>query len=477
MIPYIFEQSKRGSVGYSLPKSDVPNYKLPEDLTNASELDLPEITEVDVVRHVTMMDRHNYGVDSGFYPLGSCTMKHNPNINEELSALDGFAHLHPDTPIEGCQGALQLIYELEQYFCVITGMDAFTMAPAAGAHGEWTGMSIINQYHRSRNDQKRRKVLMPDSAHGTNPASAVAAGFDVVNIPSDTKGGVDLAALNEIMNDEVAGLMLTNPNTVGIFDPNICEIARIVHSRGGLLYYDGANLNALMGISRPGDFGFDVVHLNLHKTFSTPHGGGGPGSAPVGVKDFLKKHLPVPHVIQRGDSYEFDYNIPETIGRIRSTWGNFSVLVKAYCYIRSMGSDLKTASEHAVLSANYIRVKINDLFPEATYGLCMHECVMTGATLKKFGVTTKDFSKRLMDYGFHPPTNYFPLIVPEAIMIEPTETEPKANLDFFIDAMRKIYKEAEEKSIDFSLTPLTCEISRVDETKAARTPILYWHKV
>ncbi|HNY61701.1 MAG TPA: aminomethyl-transferring glycine dehydrogenase subunit GcvPB [Caldisericia bacterium] len=477
MIGYIFNNSKAGKVGYSLPPSDVPKAELPKGLVNEKELDLPEVTEVEVVRHVTAMAKETYGVDTGFYPLGSCTMKYNPRINEELATLEGFVNLHPDTPIEGCQGALEMMYNLDKHFCAITGMDAFTLAPAAGAHGEMTGMSIIHQYHKSRGDTKRNKVLIPDSAHGTNPASAVASGFETVTIPSNSSGGVDMDALDKNMTDEIAGLMLTNPNTAGIFDPNICEIARIVHSRGGLLYYDGANLNALMGISRPGDFGFDVVHLNLHKTFSTPHGGGGPGSAPVGVKDFLKPYLPVPHVAKNGDTYYFDYNMPKSMGRIRATWGNFLVLLKAYCYIRTMGpKGLKQASEHAVLSANYIRVKINDLYPEGFPGLCMHECVMSGSPLKKFNVLTKDVSKRLMDYGFHPPTNYFPLIIPEAIMIEPTESESKEMVDSFIAAMRAIYKEAEEGKIDFSLTPLTKEVSRVDETKAARTPILRWTK-
>lgn len=477
MIRYIFEESRPGNVGYSLPKSDVPSVQLPNGLINDKPLDLPEVTEVDVVRHVTKMARHTYGVDTGFYPLGSCTMKYNPRINEELAAIEGFLNLHPDTPVDGSQGALQMMFELQNYFCEITGMDGFTLAPAAGAHGEMVGMNIIHQYHKSRGDHKRNKVLIPDSAHGTNPASAAASGLEVVTIPSDANGFVDLNGLKEHMNEEVAGLMLTNPNTVGLFDPNTCEIAKIVHERGGLLYYDGANLNALMGISRPGDFGFDVVHLNLHKTFSTPHGGGGPGAAPVGVKDILKPFLPVPVVVKNGENYEFDYNLPNSIGRIRATWGNFLVLLKSYIYIRTLGPDgLKKATEHAVLAANYIRVKINDLFPEANKGICMHECVLTGAPLKKFNVTTKDLSKRLMDYGFHPPTNYFPLIVPEAIMIEPTETESKATLDSFIAAMRAIYKEAEEGTVDLTKAPYTTEISRVDEAKAARTPILRWTK-
>lgn len=476
-MKYIFEMSRPGNVGYSLPKSDVPKATLSAKFVGSHELGMAEVTEVDVVRHVVGMAKANYGVDTGFYPLGSCTMKYNPKINEELAALPGFAELHPDTPAEGSQGILQMLWELEQYFNAITGMDAFTMAPCAGAHGEWTGMSIIGQYHRKRGDHKRKIVLIPDSAHGTNPASAAQAGFDVMTVKSDSKGGVDIEDLKRCMTDEVVGLMLTNPNTAGVFDPNTCEIAKIVHDRGGLLYYDGANLEALMGISRPGDFGFDVVHLNLHKTFSTPHGGGGPGSAPVGVKAFLKPYLPTPHVVKDGDNFAFDWNMPDSIGRIRATWGNISVLIKSYCYIRTMGPDgLKLATEHAVLAANYIRVKIKDLYPEGYPGLCMHECVMTGEPLKQFHVVTKDVSKRLMDYGFHPPTNYFPLIIPEAIMIEPTETESKATLDEFIEAIRAIFNEAKEGKADLTKAPYSTKISRVDETLAARNPVIRWQK-
>ncbi len=476
-MKYIFEMSRPGNVGYSLPKSDVPKATLSAKFAGSHELGMAEVTEVDVVRHVVGMAKANYGVDTGFYPLGSCTMKYNPKINEELAALPGFSELHPDTPAEGSQGILQMLWELEQYFNAITGMDAFTMAPCAGAHGEWTGMSIIGQYHRKRGDHKRKIVLIPDSAHGTNPASAAQAGFEVMTVKSDSKGGVDIEDLKRCMTDEVVGLMLTNPNTAGVFDPNICEIAKIVHDRGGLLYYDGANLEALMGISRPGDFGFDVVHLNLHKTFATPHGGGGPGSAPVGVKAFLKPYLPTPHVVKDGDNFAFDWNMPDSIGRIRATWGNISVLIKSYCYIRTMGPDgLKLATEHAVLAANYIRVKIKDLYPEGYPGLCMHECVMTGEPLKQFHVVTKDVSKRLMDYGFHPPTNYFPLIIPEAIMIEPTETESKATLDEFIEALRIIFNEAKEGKVDLTKAPYTTKISRVDETLAARNPIIRWQK-
>lgn len=476
-MKYIFEMSRPGNVGYSLPKSDVPKATLSSKFAGSHELGMAEVTEVDVVRHVVGMAKANYGVDTGFYPLGSCTMKYNPKINEELAALPGFAELHPDTPTEGSQGILQMLWELEQYFNAITGMDAFTMAPCAGAHGEWTGMSIIGQYHRKRGDHKRKIVLIPDSAHGTNPASAAQAGFDVMTVKSDSKGGVDIEDLKRCMTDEVVGLMLTNPNTAGVFDPNICEIAKIVHDRGGLLYYDGANLEALMGISRPGDFGFDVVHLNLHKTFSTPHGGGGPGSAPVGVKAFLKPYLPTPHVVKDGDNFAFDWNMPDSIGRIRATWGNISVLIKSYCYIRTMGPDgLKLATEHAVLAANYIRVRIKDLYPEGYPGLCMHECVMTGEPLKQFHVVTKDVSKRLMDYGFHPPTNYFPLIIPEAIMIEPTETESKATLDEFIEALRAIFDEAKEGKVDLTKAPYSTKISRVDETLAARNPVIRWQK-
>ncbi|MCK5743296.1 MAG: aminomethyl-transferring glycine dehydrogenase subunit GcvPB [Caldisericia bacterium] len=472
---YLFELSKPGKVGYSLPKSDVPSSVLPENLISSNEPDLPEVTESEVVRHYTNLAKLNYGVDNGFYPLGSCTMKYNPKINEEIAGLDGFTNIHPSTHVSGCQGALQIIHELERDYCEITGMDAFTMIPAAGAHGEWTGMSIIHAYHENRGDRKRTKVLVPDSAHGTNPASAATAGFDVITVKSDEKGGIDINDLAEKMDDTVAGLMLTNPNTLGIFDKNTLKISDIVHEHGGLLYYDGANLNALMGISRPGDFGFDVVHLNLHKTFSTPHGGGGPGSAPVGVKKELAQFLPIPVVIKENDKLKFDFNRPKSIGQIMSSWGHFLVLIKAYCYNRIMGAKgLRKASEHAIISANYVRVKLNGLYPEGYPGICMHECVLSGAPLKEFGVRTMDISKRLMDYGFHPPTNYFPLIVDEAIMIEPTETESKEAVDEFVSAMRSIFDEAKEGKIDFHDTPLTTKISRVDETQAARKPKLKW---
>ncbi|HOO96143.1 MAG TPA: aminomethyl-transferring glycine dehydrogenase subunit GcvPB [Caldisericia bacterium] len=474
-VRYIFEDSKPGRVGYSLPSCDVPEANLPENLTSPEVVGLPEVSESEVVRHFTGLARQNFGVDTGFYPLGSCTMKYNPKINEEIASNPRFTNIHPDAPKSAVQGILAILHQLEHDYCEITGMDAFTLIPAAGAHGEWTGMSIIKAYHTKRGETQRTKVLIPDSAHGTNPASAAAAGFDVVTIKSDGKGGVDVEDLIAHMDDTVAGLMLTNPNTVGIFDSNIMTIANVVHERGGLLYYDGANLNALMGMSRPGDFGFDVVHLNLHKTFSTPHGAGGPGSAPIGVKKELAKFLPAPVIVKDGDSFRFDFDRPDSMGTIMASWGHVLVCLKAYCYNRMMGADgLREATKHAVLAANYVRVKLNDLYPEGYPGICMHECVLSGSKLKDFHVKTLDVSKRLMDYGFHPPTNYFPLIVDEAIMIEPTETENKATLDAFIDAMRAIFDEAKEGKIDLHSAPFSTHISRVDEAQAARTPKLKW---
>lgn len=472
---YLFEISKAGKVGYSLPRSDVPKATLPDGLVSDNEPNLPEVTEPETVRHFTNLAKLNYGVDTGFYPLGSCTMKYNPKINEEMAGHAGLVDIHPLAPESGVQGALRILHELEHDYNELTGMDAFTLIPCAGAHGEWTGMSIIKAYHLDRGDTARTKVIIPDSAHGTNPASAASAGFDVITVSSDENGGVNINDLSDKMDNTVAGLMLTNPNTLGIFDENTLRISDLVHEQGGLLYYDGANMNALMGISRPGDFGFDVIHLNLHKTFSTPHGGGGPGSAPVGVKKELAPFLPTPVVKKDVEGYRFDFNRPKSIGRISTNWGHFQVLVKAYCYNRIMGAEgLKKASQHAIVAANYIRTKLNTLYPEGYPGVCMHECVLSGSSLKEYGVATMDISKRLMDYGFHPATNYFPLIVDEAIMIEPTETENKETLDSFISAMRKIFDEAKSGEINLHEAPFTTKVSRVDETLAARKPKLRW---
>lgn len=479
--PLIFEISKEGRKAYSLPECDVPEAKIEQLLDNSflrtEAPELPEVSELDAVRHFTQISQRNHGVDSGFYPLGSCTMKYNPKVNEAVARFDGFAKVHPYQPEETAQGAMQLMYELGGMLSEIAGMDNFTLQPAAGAHGELTGLMIIKSYHKNRNDEKRNIIIVPDSAHGTNPASAAVAGFDVVQVKSNDKGLVDLESLKAVMNDKVAGFMLTNPNTLGLFDENILEISKIVHEAGGLMYYDGANLNAIMGITRPGDMGFDVVHFNLHKTFSTPHGGGGPGSGPVGVKKHLADFLPMPVVSKKDDKYFFDYNRPLSIGKVKSFYGNFGVCVRAYAYILSMGPDgLKEVSETAVLNANYVANKLKDKYYLPADTECMHECVFSGDWQKKNGVSTLDIAKRLLDFGYHPPTIYFPLIVSEALMVEPTECETKETLDNFIAAMRQIADEAENNPELVHSAPHTTIVSRLDEALAARKPVLRYNK-
>lgn len=478
--PLVFEYSRPGRKAYSLPVLDVPDTSIdqivPAEYRRKTDADLPEVSEVDLVRHFTKLSQLNHGVDIGFYPLGSCTMKYSPKVNEEAANLPGFAELHPYMPEELVQGALKLMYDLQNYLAEIGGMDKMCLQPAAGAHGELTGINIIRAYHQSRNDTRRTKILIPDSAHGTNPASGVLGGFTTVEVPSDSRGGVDIASLDKLMDDTVAGLMLTNPNTLGLFDENIQEIERIVHSRGGLLYYDGANANAIMGICRPGDMGFDIMHFNLHKTFSTPHGGGGPGSGPVGVKNHLAPFLPVPTVEFDGKRYYLDYNRPQTIGRMKSFYGNFLVMVKAYAYIRALGPDgLKKASEDAVLNANYLLRRIVGYYDLPYDRHCKHEFVVNPARIKKeTGIHTMDISKRLLDYGVHPPTNYFPLIVDEALMIEPTETESRDTLDYFADALIAIAKEAYEDPEKLHGAPHTTVVGRLDEAGAARNPVVRW---
>lgn len=477
----IFELSKEGRKAYTLPKLDVEEKTLeeilPEQMIRKEEIELPEVSGVDIIRHYTLLSNKNYGVDTGFYPLGSCTMKYNPKINEDMASLTGFTALHPYQPVETVQGALKLMYELENMLSEITGMDKFSLQPAAGAHGELTGLMIIKAYHEHRNDKKRKKIIVPDSAHGTNPASAAVAGFDVIEIKSNKEGAIDLEALKAVLNDEVAGLMLTNPSTLGLFEENIVEIARLIHEAGGLLYYDGANLNAIMGITRPGDMGFDVVHLNLHKTFSTPHGGGGPGSGPVGVKKELADFLPVPVIEFKDGIYSLNYDRPLSIGKVRSFYGNFNVLIKAYSYILTMGAEgLKRASEMAVLNANYLKEKLKNHYKVAIDKVCMHEFVLAGLLEKVNDITTLDVAKRLIDYGFHPPTIYFPLIVDSAIMVEPTETESKETLDAFIEAMIKIAEEAKENPQLLKEAPHNTPVRRVDEVLAARNPVLKWSK-
>ncbi len=473
----IFELSKPGRIAYRLPENDVEEVALeeliPEEYLNKDELNLPEVSEVDIVRHYTNLSNKNFGVDTGFYPLGSCTMKYNPKINEDVARLDGFVNIHPLQPEETVQGALRLMYEIDKALCEISGMDKMTLHPAAGAHGELTGLTLIKAYHENRGDTKRTKIIVPDSAHGTNPASAVMAGFDTVEIKSTEEGLVDLESLKAVLDDEIAGLMLTNPNTLGLFDRNIKEIADLVHEAGGLVYYDGANANAILGKARPGDMGFDVVHFNIHKTFSTPHGGGGPGSGPVGVKKALLEFLPVPTVEKDGDRYYLNYDIPKSIGKIKDFYGHFNVLVKGYAYILAMGKDgLKKASEMAVLNANYLAHKLKEHYNVQKDTIFKHEFVLAGLKDAPEGVTTLDVAKRLLDYGYHPPTVYFPLIVNEAIMTEPTETETKETLDEFAEALIKIAEEAKENPEILKEAPHDTPVRRVDETRAARNPIL-----
>ncbi|WP_434511531.1 aminomethyl-transferring glycine dehydrogenase subunit GcvPB [Desulfitobacterium sp. AusDCA] len=478
----IIEQSREGRTAVSLPQCDVPeaalNSLLPSEYLRTQEPELPEVSEVDAVRHFTRLSTYNHGVDTGFYPLGSCTMKYNPKVNEMLARLPGFTMMHPYQPEELTQGSLQLMYELQNDLAQIAGMDAFTLQPAAGAHGEMTGILIVRAYHAHRKDTKRTKVIVPDSAHGTNPATAAMAGFEIVQVPSNERGGVDIEALRKVANEEIAALMLTNPNTLGLFDENILEIAEIVHSVGGLVYYDGANANAIMGLARPGDMGFDAVHINLHKTFSTPHGGGGPGAGPVGVKEFLKPFLPKPIVIKKEDgSYSLDYDRPLSIGRVRAFMANFAVLVRAYSYIRALGGDgLKEAARNAVLNANFLMSILKEHFYLPFDRVCMHEFIITPKDLKPYGIHTLDIAKRLLDYGYHPPTIYFPLIVEEAMMIEPTETESLETLEKFANSLIRIAEEGKTDPKKVKNAPYDTLITRLDETSAARHPDLRWHK-
>ncbi|WP_043932786.1 aminomethyl-transferring glycine dehydrogenase subunit GcvPB [Bacillus sp. EB01] len=473
----IFEISKPGRIGYSLPEMDVPeldlNGLLPVGYVREEEPNLPEVSELDIMRHYTALSKRNHGVDSGFYPLGSCTMKYNPKINENVARYSGFAHIHPLQDESSVQGALELLYDLQEHLKEITGMDEVTLQPAAGAHGEWTGLMMIRAYHEANGDTKRTKVVVPDSAHGTNPASATVAGFETITVKSNEHGLVDLDDLRRVVGEDTAALMLTNPNTLGLFEENILEMAEIVHGAGGKLYYDGANLNAVLSKARPGDMGFDVVHLNLHKTFTGPHGGGGPGSGPVGVKSDLIPYLPKPVITKREEKYVFDYDRPQSIGRVKPYYGNFGINVRAYTYIRSMGPDgLKAVTEYAVLNANYMMRRLQPYYDLPFDRHCKHEFVLSGRRQKKLGVRTLDIAKRLLDFGYHPPTIYFPLNVEECIMIEPTETESKETLDGFIDTMIQIAKEAEENPEIVQEAPHTTVVGRLDETTAARKPVL-----
>lgn len=469
----LFERSRAGRGSDLLPACDVPVVTYDQGLLRAEAPRLPEMAEVDLSRHYTELAKQTHGVNDGFYPLGSCTMKYNPRVNEEAAAQPGFTQLHPLQPVETVQGALEVIHTAEKMLCEITGMDSMTFQPAAGAHGEYTGLLLIRKYHQSRGDTARTKIIVPDSAHGTNPASATMAGFKVISVPSNEQGGVDLDALRKAVGPDTAGLMLTNPNTVGLFDPNILEITQIIHDAGGLCYYDGANLNAIMGHVRPGDMGFDCVHLNLHKTFSTPHGGGGPGSGPVGCKAMLAQFLPSPHVEEKDGKFVFA--APEhTMGQVRSFYGNFLVVVKALAYLITLGKEgIPEASAGAVLNANYLMKQLAGAYDMSYDTQCMHEFVMTLQGLAHdTGVTAMDVAKRLLDFGMHPPTMYFPLIVHEALMVEPTETESMETLDEAARVFLDILAEAKTDAESLHHAPHDCPIGRPDEVTAARSPIL-----
>jgi glycine dehydrogenase subunit 2 len=481
----IFEKGATGRRAAHLSALDVPATKPLESLVPAEFLreelaPLPEVSEIEVIRHYTHLSQRNFGVDTGFYPLGSCTMKYNPKINEDMAALPGFARLHPAEHESLTQGALQLLYELEQYLAEISGMQRITLQPAAGAHGEITGLMIIKKHHETRGEGHRDIVLIPDGAHGTNPASATLANYTSVELQSDARGGVDLSHLEQVLaghKGRIAALMMTNPNTLGVFDENIVEIARRVHEAGGQLYYDGANANAILGIARPGDMGFDVVHFNLHKTCSTPHGGGGPGAGPVGVAEHLVPYLPGPLPAKGKDGYRWEEVGPHSIGRVRANCGNFLVLVRAYTYLRSNGPDgLRRVSESAVLNANYIMRALQDDFDLPYDRACMHEFVFSASRQKQHDVHALDIAKRLLDFGIHPPTIYFPLIVSEALMIEPTETETKETLDEFIAIMRQIAREAQEQPEQLLEAPHSTVVGRLDQTLAARKPDLRWQR-
>ena len=468
--PLLWEQGATGRTGFSMPERDVDPAPLDEDLRGSGP-DFPDLSELEVVRHFTRMSQWNFGVDSGFYPLGSCTMKYNPKINERQASLPGFAGSHPLLPQNLSQGALKLMYELAHDLAQITGLPAVTLQPAAGSHGELTGMMVIAAYHKHKGSS-RTKVLIPDTAHGTNPASATLCGLKSVPIQSNEQGILDPKTVADQMDEETAGIMVTNPNTLGLFEENIREIADIVHAKGGLVYGDGANMNAIMGIVNVNAAGVDVLHLNLHKTFSTPHGGGGPGSGPICVTSELEPFLPVPRVVKEENHYRLSEDHPRTEGKIHAFYGNLGILVRAYSYILSVGNQLKKVSQLAVLNANYIKESLRDVYQLAYDRPCMHECVFSDALQKPHNVTTLDIAKRLMEYGSHPPTVYFPLVVQGAIMIEPTETESKESIDAFIAAMRAIAREAEENPELLQQAPRLTKVRRLDETTAARKPCL-----
>src|SRR6056297_1637617 len=473
----IIDYSSPGREGYSLPPLEVPDLDMEEQLGKdylRQDLKFPEVSEVDVVRHYTALSELNYGVDSGIYPLGSCTMKYNPKRNEDIARIDHLSQIHPYQSDGDVQGSLRILLELKTDLAEISGMDEMTLQPASGAHGEFTGLLIIRKYFEDKGIEKS-KVIVPDSAHGTNPASAVMAGFDIVEIDSNEHGMVDIEKLKEAVDDDVAALMLTNPNTLGIFEKDIKQIADIIHDAGGLLYYDGANLNAVMGYARPGDMDFDVLHLNLHKTFSTPHGGGGPGSGTVGIKEFLRPYLPRPVLKKDAKNYYWDYDRPKSIGKVHAFYGNYGVLVKAFSYIKTLGGEgLTKTTENAVLNANYMKAKLKEEFLLPYQENSLHEFVLSGVKQKEKGASTLNIAKRLLDYGQYAPTIYFPLVVKEAMMIEPTETENVDTLNRFIETLKKISEEIEKNPELVKNAPHNTSVRKLDEVKAARQPNLRW---
>jgi glycine dehydrogenase subunit 2 len=473
-VKLIFERSRPGRRAAQLPRPDLPVPEVPAQLRRSRPPRLPELPEIELVRHFTKLTTRNFGIDTGFYPLGSCTMKYNPRVNERVAAMPGFRDLHPHQDEDGSQGALELMHRLQEMLVEITGLDAVSLQPAAGSQGELTGLMLMRAYFADRGEgERRRKIVVADTAHGTNPASVTMAGYELVKVDTDARGNIDLGDLRGKVDDETAGLMLTNPSTLGLFDEHIEEIARIFHEIGGLLYYDGANLNAVCGISRPGDMGFDIVHINLHKTFSQPHGGGGPGGGPIAVRRQLESYLPVPAVVPDGKRFRLDYDRPKSIGKVRAFTGPFGVFVRSYAFILAWGRELKTMSEDAVLNANYLLARLKDSYDLPFERLCMHEFVLSARSLKReHGITALDVAKRLMDYGFHPPTIYFPLVVPEALMIEPTETETKETLDEFAEAMVAIAREAAESPEVIKTAPHERPVKRLDEVKAAKRAVV-----
>ena len=476
MSELIFEKHSRSEADW-LPSLEGTESRvlegIPDRFRRKKQPHLPSVSELDVVRHFTELSQKNFCVDTHFYPLGSCTMKYNPKALDAIASYSSFSLIHPYQKAEDVQGALKVLYETERFLSAVTGMDEFTLQPPAGAHGEFCGLLIVSAYHRSKKETHKKKVLIPDSAHGTNPASAALCGYEVVQVRTDAKGHVDLQDLKSKLSDDVACLMMTNPNTLGLFEVDILEIAKAVHKVDALVYYDGANMNALLGVCRPGDMGFDIVHLNLHKTFAVPHGSGGPGSGPVGVKKHLSPFLPTPRIARAGGRYVFEHKLPSSIGRLRTFYGNFGAIIRSYAYIKALGAEgLKAVSEHAILNANYLRVRLREMYDVPYDGPCMHEFVMAATRQKKKGVRALDIAKRLLDYGAHAPTVYFPLVVEESMMVEPTETESKETLDAFVEILRRIEEEIETSPEKVLNAPHTTPVGRIDEVRAARQPDL-----